>query len=202
MITKNAHICEYPTFRMIQNKIWATSWENLSYAFAKTQISLRICAVRSSLLFSPRKVYFISIDIIHKISRLQEASEAEQAFLSLTWWENTEDRFSHDVASSGLTINTGLQQSDQNSLDFASNTNKSNALVNVKQCLTGKCHKFTTVYRSSISQQYILRYTVRILMSLRNVACHSFTSMTVLTFGPKIIQFERKKMWKSALEWR
>ena len=40
----------------------------------------------------------MSILAKYKISRLELASVAEQAGLSLTWWRTPEDRFSRDVA--------------------------------------------------------------------------------------------------------
>ena len=87
------------SFKVSPGDIWATSWKNLlcHVRATKMQISLRIRAVWSaSLLFAPWIVQFLYI-LYTKVQLLLD-SVAEQAGLSLTWSQTSEDRFSRDVA--------------------------------------------------------------------------------------------------------
>ena len=87
-------------FSTIQLKIWAGSWENVSYVICEQQ---RRRSAYTSAQSDQRRCFrcldsITSLDSIAEISRLLLASVAAQAGLCLAWSETPEDTFSHGEA--------------------------------------------------------------------------------------------------------
>ena len=94
------HIKRQLTFEPGHEKMCLMSYENNKGADQPAHPRSLVSAFVARCLDS-----IISLDSIANISRLQLASVAEQASLSLTWWETPEDTFCHVVALLYFTCN-------------------------------------------------------------------------------------------------
>ena len=91
--------------------IWVMSWENLFMPYANNKGADQLAhphSLTSTLIF-PCLYSLIPILAISKVSRLQVASEAEQAGLSLTWMETLREVFLRSGSNEPHCENTCLQ---------------------------------------------------------------------------------------------